>query len=40
MRHGWAHAIFGTACERFDSSITAMPHITVTIPASRSGPKV
>src|SRR5258708_32087927 len=40
MRHGWAHAIFGKARGRFDSSIRAMPPTTVIIPASRSGPKV
>ena len=33
-----APAIFGSACGRFDSSMTAMPPITVSMPASRSGP--
>ena len=38
LGHVLAHAIFGTACDRFDSSMMAMPHTTVIMPASRSGP--
>ena len=31
--------LFFEACGRFDSSMMAMPPTTVTMPASRSGPK-
>ena len=40
LRHVATQAIFGRACGRFDSSMMAMPPTTVSIPASRSGPKV